>query len=140
MRSAPKEDTESALALTRSRECTNQLISALPIFGSMGTRGVTCRAENRNVPRKHNGGRHGSSVFVVVFFFFAGSATQVSLTIVKHSEIVVFFPRTQVHGLHVLLENKVWRRRQDRGQTLRALNIRGGECTCLGCSAGLVLL
>ena len=39
-RSAPKEDTESAVALTHPRECTQELISALLNFASMGTFGA----------------------------------------------------------------------------------------------------
>ena len=61
--SAPKEDTECAVALAHSRECIKELISALPNFGSMGAFGA--RAEKRNVLRKNNAGRRGSSVFVV---------------------------------------------------------------------------
>ena len=42
-----KEETKSAVDLAHSRECTKELISGLPIFGSMETFGA--RAEERNV-------------------------------------------------------------------------------------------
>ena len=75
-RSAPKEDTKNAVALARSRECTKELISGLPNFGSMESLGA--RAEKRKVLRKKNGGRRASIVFVVgTFLCFVVSATQV---------------------------------------------------------------
>ena len=46
-RSAPKEDTKSAVALAHPRECTKELIAGLPKFGSMKTFGA--RAEKRRV-------------------------------------------------------------------------------------------
>ena len=52
-RSAPKEDTEGAVALEHSRECTKKLISALrPFFGSMGTFGATTYANGNSGVQK----------------------------------------------------------------------------------------
>ena len=70
-RSASKEDTKNAVALTHPQEYTKELIFAQTIFGSMGTFGA--RAAKRNVLRKNNDGRRGSSVFVgVSFVVFCG--------------------------------------------------------------------
>ena len=45
-----KEDTKSVVALAHSRECTKELISGLPNFGSMEM--FEARAEKRNILRK----------------------------------------------------------------------------------------
>ena len=45
-----QEETKSAVALAHSRECTKELISGLPNFGSMETFGA--RAEKRYVLTK----------------------------------------------------------------------------------------
>ena len=70
-RSAPKEDTKSAVALAHSWECTKELIPGLPNFGSVGTFGA--KAEKRNVLRK----KTAANVLPVslqsgLFFLFRG--------------------------------------------------------------------
>ena len=77
-KSAPREDRESAVALTRSRECTKELIPTLPQFGSMGTFGAT--AEKRNVLRKTKTAADVVPVSLLSGMFslrFMGSARQV---------------------------------------------------------------
>ena len=64
--SAPKGDTNRAAGSLHSPECIKELISAQRNVGSKGASGA--RAGNPQAT-KLNGGRHGSSVFVVGTFF-----------------------------------------------------------------------
>ena len=71
-----KEDTKSAVALAHSQECTKELISGLPNFGSMETFGP--RAEKRNVlGEKTAADVLPLSLLSGLFLCFVGSATQV---------------------------------------------------------------
>ena len=56
-RSAPKEGTKSAVALTHSRECTRELISSLPNLGSIEMLMFGAWAEKRRVLVKKKGDR-----------------------------------------------------------------------------------
>ena len=70
-----KEDTKSAVALAHSRECTKELISGLPNFGSMETFGA--RAEKRNVLGKKTAADVlPYALLPGLFLCFVGSATQ----------------------------------------------------------------
>ena len=80
-RSASKEDTETAVALPHSRECTKEPISALPNYGSREKFGA--KAELRNVLQEKI--KNVEVVPVVDLTaksakkcFFVGNATQVN--------------------------------------------------------------
>ena len=63
-----KEDTKSAVALAHSRECTKELISGLPNFGSMETFGA--RHKNEMSPGKK---RRQTCFYLLRDFFFVFS-------------------------------------------------------------------
>ena len=73
-RSASKEGAETAVALAHSRECTKELISALPNIGLMGKFGA--RAELRNVLQEKKTGQVWFQGLCVKSFFLVLWALQ----------------------------------------------------------------
>ena len=72
-----KEDAKSDIALTHSRKCTKELISALPNLGSMETLGA--RADKRNFLGEKKRRQTCFQCLCCRYFFvcFVGSVTQV---------------------------------------------------------------
>ena len=107
-RSASKEDTKRAVALTHSRGCTKELISGLPNFGSLETFGAREKNEMSSGKKRRQTCFHWLCCRNF-FLCLVGSATQVN-TIPPykpfkeqgHDSITVYTPGTSTHSYQLL--------------------------------------